>query len=114
MATDRETYDASKDYNAAGYVEINPDSYNWFNQNLGTNFGSAEDYYRWLYGGGNLVSGADLLGQGYNTANNAMYLQTPNGVANTVNAPLDYNPQGMEFGDLVLAGIMAGAGAGLT
>jgi hypothetical protein len=113
MATDRER-SYGKDYNAAGYIEINPDSYNWFNQNLGTNFGSAEDYYKWIYGGGNLVSGSDLLGQGYDVANNAMYLQTPNGVQNTVNAPLSYEPTGMEFGDLVLAGIMAGGAAGLT
>ena len=64
MATDRER-SYGKSYNDAGYIEINPNSYQWFNENLGTNFGSAEDYYKWIYGGGNLVSGADLLGQGY-------------------------------------------------
>lgn len=102
--------DAGVDYNTggalsgAGYASVpNQATLDYFNQTYGTNFATPEQYMMWLYGGGSME----------NTSEGLMF-KTPSGVANTVNQPLSYDPQGFEFGDAVLMGMGAVAGAGLT
>lgn len=101
-------YDTSGALNQAGYLELKDPGLDWFRQTGQGNFANPTDYWKWVYGGGNTVAGP----------NGQQWFQTPNGLANVVNQPLDYNEQ--EFADIAWIipaaiatfGLAAGAGAG--
>lgn len=102
-------YDVSGALNARGYFDLKDPGLDWFRQTGQGNFSNPTDYWKWVYGGGDVVSGP----------NGQQYFHTPNGLANVVNQPLDYNEQ--EFADIAwmipvaiaTGGLAAGAlGAG--
>ncbi len=91
------------DFNSAGYLKLNDPGLDFFRSSGQGNFADPTAYYKWLYGGGNVVTGSD----------NQQYFQTPNGVGNTVNQSLSYNPADTLWDNLglYLVGGIAGAGA---
>ena len=108
-------YDSGTDWdyegalNNAGYISV-PGNVDYLNRTYGKNFSSPEEYLQWVYGGGGVEN---VTGDG---GFSGTYFKTPNGVANTVNTPLDYNEYTSR--DRIIDGVkMAGtalAGAGLT
>lgn len=65
----------------------------------GTRFGNMADYYKWLYGGGNVED----MGEA------GTYFKTPNGVSSYMpgRTPLNYQPQDSKLGQLTKAGILS-------
>lgn len=91
-----------------GLIPLKDPGLNWFRSSGQGDFSTPEEYWNWVYGGGTVVTGP----------NGQKYFQTPNGLANVRNQPLQYNEQ--EFADkawlipLAIAGVglIAGAGVG--
>lgn len=106
MGTDG--WDLDNALNQAGFLELKDPGLDHFRETGQGNFANPSDYWKWVYGGGNVVSGP----------NGQQYFQTPNGIGNTVNQPLNYDP--FTFGDIAwmipaaiaTGGLAAGAFAG--
>lgn len=90
-------YDTGAALNQAGYAELKDPGLDWFRQTGQGDFSTAEDYYKWLYGGGEVVKGP----QGQE------YFKTPKGVDKMVNTPLSYEkPEpSVDYGWMLPVGI---------
>ncbi len=97
-------YDYEGALNSAGYLTLAPnEDMSWLNEHYGLNM-TPEQYREWIYGPGGT----------YTTSSYGNLYKPPNGIANTVNTPLEYYDNSFDFGDAVLMGITSLAGAGLT
>lgn len=95
-------YDIAGALNSAGYLELKDPGLEWFRQTGQGNFASPLEYYRWVYGGGDVVTGP----------NGERYFKTPHGLDRVVNQPLSYDkPEFADIAWMIPAGI---ATAGLA
>lgn len=100
------------DPEGAGLISINPTLAQDLNREHGTNFSSTEDYWKWVYGGGELAT----------SPSGQQWFRTPSGAQYTVNTPLEfkgtYTDSGWDNfmeagGSLMIVGGIAAAGTAL-